>query len=181
MCIEPTELAVVQLAMERNLVADIVRNVQAIVRGVRGTRRDEMNVNDGASGPGVALVDGIAVAIDLQRAIEMRPRFNGALAVVLNFTAPKNRLAFFIGGLQFEPDIEGVYGAAGEEVSDFARAHNDVDTDVIAAADGCIGAFYRSGNGADFAGRAFGQRSIRLFANGERGREFRLSKFVARR
>jgi len=74
-----------------------------------------MDVNDGAGGPGVALVDGIAVAIDLERFVEVRARLNGAFAVVFDFSAPENGLALFVGGLKFEPDVEGVHGASGKK------------------------------------------------------------------
>ncbi len=80
-----------------------------------------------------------------------------AFAIVLDFAAPENGLAFFIGGLQLEPDIEGVHGAAGEEVADLARAHHDVDARVIAAADRRISSIDGSGDGTGFAGGTFGQ------------------------
>ena len=86
-----------------------------------------MDVDDGAGGPGVALVDGIAVAVDLERFVEVRAGFDGALAVVFDFAAPEDGLAFFVGGLEFEPDVEGVDGAAGEEVADLASEDDDVD------------------------------------------------------
>src|SRR5205823_679290 len=181
MRIEPTELAIVEFGVKRNLVASIVRNVEAIVCRVRGPRRNQMNVHNGASCPGVALVDGIAVAIDLQRAIEMRSRLDWAFAAVLNFTAPENGLAFFIGSLQLEPDVERVHGAAGEKVADLARTYDYIDSGVIAAANGCIGAIDGSSNGADFAGGALGKGSIRFLANGEGCREFWFSKFVVGR
>src|SRR5437588_7927463 len=39
-----------------------------------------------------------------------------AFAVVFNLAAPENGLAFFVGGLQFEPNIEGVYRPTREKV-----------------------------------------------------------------
>ena len=181
MRIEPTKLAIVEFGVKRNLVAGIVRNVEAIVRSVRGPRRDQMDVNHGASGPGISFVDGIAVAIDLERTVEVGARLDRTFAIVFDFAAPENRLAFFIGGLQLEPDIEGVHCAAGEEVADLARAHNHIHTGVIAAANGGVCTIDGSSNGADFAGGAFRKGSIRFFANGEGGREYRLSKFAVRR
>src|SRR5882724_12785868 len=89
------------------------RDVQAEVGGVGGAGRDEVNVNDGAGGPGVALVDGIAVAVDLERFVEVRAGLDGTSAIVIDFAAPENGLAFFVGGLEFEPDVEGVHGSAG--------------------------------------------------------------------
>jgi hypothetical protein len=114
-----------------------------------------MNINNGASRPGVPFVDGIAVPIDLQRTIEVRARLDGTFAIVLHFTAPENRLSFFIGGLQLQPNVESVYRAAGEEMSDLAGAHNDIHAGIVAAPHRRIGSIDGSGDGADFAGRAF--------------------------
>src|SRR5580704_11589233 len=99
-----------------------------------------MDINNGASGPGVAFVDGIAVPVNLKRAIEVRPGFDGAFTVVLDLPAPENRLPLFIRGLQFQPHIESVDRAAGEKVPDLACAYNDVHARVIAAAHGRISA-----------------------------------------
>src|SRR5258708_3607780 len=152
MRIEPAELAVVQLGMQRNSVARIFWYVETIVRGVRRARRNQMHVDDGACGPGVSLVDGIPVPIDLQRTIEVRPRLDRTFAIVLHFPAPENRLAFFICGLQFKPNIKSVNRAAGEEVPNFAGAYNDVHASFIAPTNRRIGAIDGSGDGADFAG-----------------------------
>src|ERR1700719_1532437 len=123
--------------MESEVFAYAFGDVEAEVGGIGGAGRDEVDVNDGAGGPGIALVDGIAVAIDLKRFVEMCAGFDGALAVVFNFAAPENGLAFFVGGLEFETDVEGV---AGEEVADFAGADDDVYLDIVTAADGVVGA-----------------------------------------
>ena len=156
MRIEPAELAIVELGVERNFVARIFGNVKTEVCCIRGTRRDQMDVHDRASGPGVALVDGIAVAIDLQRTIEVRSRFDGTFTVVLDFSAPEEYLAFFISRLQLEPDLEGVHRATWEKVADFAGTHDHVHAGVIAAAHGRVSAIDRSRNWADFAGGALG-------------------------
>ena len=116
-----------------------------------------MDVNNRACRPGVSFVDGISVPIDLQRTIEVRARLDRAFAVVLHLPAPENCLAFFISGLQLKPNVESVNRAAGEEVPDLARAHNDIHAGVIAAAHCRIGAIDGSGDGANFAGRAFRQ------------------------
>src|SRR5690242_9336388 len=137
-----------------------------------------MNVNDRASGPGVSLVDGIAVAIDLQRTIEMRSSLDGAFAVVLDFAAPENSLTFIVSGLQFEPDIEGVHRAAGEEMAGLANTHDNLGAGVVTAANGRIGAIDGGRDGADFTRGALRERSIGLVANGEGGRKFLLSKFA---
>ncbi len=153
--------------MQRDFVAGIFRNVQAVVRRVRGTRRNQMDVHRGAIRPGVALVDGMAMRIDEQRAVKVRPFFHWAFAVVFGFAAPEKRLAFLVGGLQLEPHVERIDRPAGEEVADLARAHNDVDTHIVAAAHLCIHTPQRSGDGSRFARRSPGQRSIRFFADSE--------------
>src|SRR6266478_3070767 len=124
MRVEPAELSVVELRMQRNLVAHIFWNMQTIVRGVRRARRNQMHVNYRARRPGVPLIDGIAVPVNLQGTIEMCTRLDQPLTAVFDFSAPENCLPFFIAGLQLKPYIECVHRAAGEEVPDFARAYN---------------------------------------------------------
>src|SRR5712692_8470740 len=172
MRIEPAELAIVQLGMQRNFVARTFWNVQTKMGGVRRSRRDQMDVNHRASGPRISLVDGIPVPIDLQRTIEVRPRLDRTFAIVLHFPAPENRLAFFICGLQFKPNIESVNCAAGEEVPNFAGAYNDIHASVIAPAHRRIGAIEGSGYGSDLAGWALRKRNVRFFSYGEGRREF---------
>src|SRR6266446_6328403 len=111
--IEPTELPIVELRMESDLVTRIFRNVQAIVRRIRRARWNESDVDNGPRRPSVSFIDGIAVPINLKRAIEVRAGLNGTLAIVLYLAAPENRLALFIGGLQFQPGVESVYRPAG--------------------------------------------------------------------
>src|SRR5713226_10728784 len=106
MRIEPAELPVVEPSMQGDLVAGIFRNVETIVRRVRRARRNQMDVDNGTSRPGVAFIDGIAVPINLQGAIEVRTRLDRALAIVFDSSAPDNRFTFFVGDLQLKPDIE---------------------------------------------------------------------------
>src|SRR5260370_40776083 len=92
-----------------------------------------MHVDHRARRPGVPLIDGIAVPIDLQRTIEVRTRLDRPLTAVFDFSAPENCLLFFIGGLQLKPYIECVHRAAWEEVPDFARAYNHIHARVTAS------------------------------------------------
>src|SRR6266481_2739671 len=151
MGVPPLELAVVEFRMERDVIAGVFGDMKMEVGGVGGAGRDEMDVDDGAGGPGIALVDGIAVAVNLKRFVEMRAGFDGTFAVVFDLAAPENGLAFFVGGLEFEPDIEGVHGAAGEEVADLAGADDYVNEDVVASANGGVHAAERGGDGTRFA------------------------------
>src|SRR2546421_9842731 len=102
MRVEPSELAIVELRMQCDFVACIFRTVQTVVCSVRRARRDQMDVNNGASRPSVSFVDGIAVPINLQRTIEVRPGLDRAFTIVLHHPAPENRLASFIRGLQLK-------------------------------------------------------------------------------
>ena len=52
--------------MQRDLAAGIFRNVQAVVHCVSRARRDQVHIDDRPGGPGIALVDRIAVLINLQ-------------------------------------------------------------------------------------------------------------------
>ena len=165
MRVVPTEFAVVQLGVKRDFVAAIFRNVQAIVGGVRSPGRNQMYVNDGARGPGIALVDDVAVAVNLEGTIKMRAGFDGAFAVVLDLAAPENRLAFFVGSLEFQPNVESIDSAAGEKVAYLARAHDDVDAHIVAAAHGSVGAIDGSGNRAKFTCRPFRQLGFGFFAD----------------
>src|SRR4029077_20036781 len=90
MRIKPAELAIVQFGMQCNLIARIFRNVQTKVRGVRGARGNEMDVNNGACRPRISFVNRIAVPVDLQRTVEVRPGLDRAFAVVLDLPAPEN-------------------------------------------------------------------------------------------
>ena len=64
--IPPGKLAIAQARFQLDMIASIRRNVQAIVNRIGSARRDQVNVNYGATGPGIALVDHVAVAINLQ-------------------------------------------------------------------------------------------------------------------
>src|SRR6266581_4257328 len=110
----------------------------------------------------------------------MRAGLDGAFTVVRYLTAPENGLAFFAGGLQFEPYVESIDGATGEEMADAAGSNDHIDANIIAATHSGIGAVDRSGNRANFARLPFWQRSLGFFAHGESGGEFLLAHFAAR-
>src|SRR5690349_11467761 len=118
-----------------------------IVHGVRRARRNEMHVNNRARSPSIALVDDMAVRIDLQRAIKMRARLDGTFPVVFDFATPKNGLAFFVGGLEFEPHVKGINGAARKEMANAAGSNDHIDAQIIATPDCSIGAINRGSYG----------------------------------
>jgi len=126
---------------------------------VGSARRDEVDVDDGAGGPGVALVDGIAVAIDLERFVEVAPPgFNGAFAVVFDFAAPEKWSGPFSSvAWSSSQTSKAVDGAAGEEVADFAGAYDDVYQDIVAAG----GRLRPRGRGGRVMGTRFASRAAR--------------------
>src|SRR5947207_10534407 len=69
----------------------------------------------------------------------MRAGLDGALAVILDPAAPENGLAFFVRGLQFQPNVEGIDSTAGEKVADLARSNDHVHANIIAAAHRSVG------------------------------------------
>src|SRR2546421_5424225 len=87
----------------------------------------------------------------------------------------KDLLAPVVGGFKFDPDIESIHRAAGKEMPDFARAHDDLNTNRLAAPHGCAD-FIEWAN--DLAGRRDERRLRseiqRLFAGGKGGCQSRL-------
>ena len=69
----------------------------------------------------------------------MRAGLDGALAVILDPAAPENGLAFFVRGLQFQPNVEGIDSTAGEKVADLARSNDHVHANIIAATHRSVG------------------------------------------
>ena len=120
------ELAVIQFGRERDGPCGVFRNLHAIMHHVGRARGNQAHVQHAARLPGIALVDHVAVAIDLKGAIEVRARFHRALAAILRLAAPEDHAAVGVLALQFQPYIGGVYGAAREEMADLARAHHHI-------------------------------------------------------
>jgi hypothetical protein len=176
--VEPLKLSIVQLGMQRDVFTGAFRNMHAEMHGICCARRDQMHVNDRTAGPSISFVDGIAVRIDLQGLVEMRTRFNRALAVVGRFAAPEDGLPSVVGGLQFQPHVEGVDGSAREEMTDFARSHDNIDQHFVAATHGCIHASQGSGDWASLARRATRQGSICFLADGKCGGELLFRQLV---
>ncbi len=133
-----------------NAVAGVGRNLKAEVRRVCCAGRNEVGVNGGARGPGIAFIDGIAVRIDQERTVEMRAGIDGAFAFVGGAAAPEDYAAFVVRGGEFEPAIECVHCAARKEVAHLARAYDDIEAVGAVAADGSGGAVEGSGELAYF-------------------------------
>jgi len=92
------------------------------------------------------------VSVNLKGTIEVRAFFYWALAIIVDFAAPENSLAFVVGTLQFQPSVICIDRTAGEKVSDFLGAHNDIDSNCIAAAKWRLHAVQRRGDRQDFSG-----------------------------
>ena len=140
--------------MKRDLVPGIFRDEHAVVHRVGRAGRNQAHIHDRARRPRVALVDRIAVRIDLQRPVEVRSLLYRTLAVILDHAAPENGLAFVVGALQFEPGIVGIDGPTGEKVSDLLGAHHHIHANRVAAAQGRLHAIQRRGDGRDFTRRS---------------------------
>ena len=117
--------------MERDFVAGILRDVQTIMGGVSCAWRNQMNINHGAGGPGIALVDSVAMCVYLQRAIKMGALFHRAFAVIFHHAAPKDGLALVVGPFQFKPGVIGVHCPAGKKVSDLFSADDHIHAHCI--------------------------------------------------
>src|SRR5208283_2969605 len=132
----PGKFPVAEARRQGDLAARLLGNFHAEVHGVGGAGRAQTHVYDGARGPGVALVDRVAVRVDLQRAVEVRSLFHRTFAVVLDHATPENRLALVVDAFKFEPSVVGIDGAAGKKMPDAFGAHHDIDANGIAATDG---------------------------------------------
>ena len=90
------------------------------------------------------------MAIDLEICRSAR-RVRQGLCRRLRSCRSRKWSGLFVDGLEFEPDVEGVHGAAGEEVADFTGADYDVDGDIITTADGGVDATEWRGDGTGFS------------------------------
>src|SRR5262249_37878525 len=116
----------------------ILRDSHSVVNGVGGPGRYQTNVGERPRGPSIPLVNRIAVAVELQRPVEVSAFLNGTLSVIFHPSAPENSAAVVVRSLKLEPDVESVHGAAREEVPDLARADDDVDAIRLSRPDGRI-------------------------------------------
>ncbi len=166
--VDPGELAVVHPRHQMNVAACVFRDLQPEVNRVCGPRRNQVHVHRRAVGPGVALVGGIAVRVNGQRAVKLRAGIHGALALILHHAAPEEDLALIVGGFQFQPAVEGIDRSSGEEVPHADRAHHHVHASGLARHNGSLHTIERRGHGSHIrlASHA-GDVLLRLFAHGE--------------
>ena len=107
---------------------------------VGGSWWDQVDPGRRARGNGVALVDRVAVAIDQARGIEMGPPIDRTAATIFDDARPKYDASVFVGGLEFQPDIIGIDGATGKEVSHVAGADDKINTGLLASSESHVGA-----------------------------------------
>ena len=105
----------------------VLRNVQEVVDRIGGAGLNGVDIEYAARLPGIALVDLIAIGVELIRLIKMCPGLYRAFAAIFRLATPEDHFASRIRGLKFQPDIEGIERAAREEVPDLARTDDDVD------------------------------------------------------
>ncbi len=82
--IEPGKLAVLKPGLEMDLTGDIGRNFEPVMHGIGSARRNQPHIDERTCGPCIALVDRVAVLIELERTIEVGAGIDRPLAVVLN-------------------------------------------------------------------------------------------------
>src|SRR5205823_3232259 len=98
--------------------------------------RNQPHVSHRACRPCIALVDRIAMLVELQAAIKMRARVDRPFPPVRDGTAVQEYAPFVIDGLQLDPDVERVNSPAREKVADLPRADDDVDAERFATSHG---------------------------------------------
>ena len=96
----------------------------------------------------------------------MRARLDRSAALVGGLAAPENRLAMGVLADKLEPDVEGIYRSAWEEMSDLACAHHDVEPHRRSGRQNWRGAIERRRQLADFADHD-GRILLGLFADRE--------------
>src|SRR5436190_6291947 len=129
------KLPVIQLRGERNRTAHVFRDPDPEMTDICRSGRNEADVQNAARLKCIALVDRIAVSVELIRAVEMRAGLHWSAAFVGHLAAPENDPPVGVARLELEPDVERVDGPSGKEVSDLTRPYDDVDADRRAGLD----------------------------------------------
>src|SRR5205807_2376227 len=94
---------------------------------VRRAGWNQSYISHGARHPGIALVDAVAMLVELQAAIEMRPLFDRPAPAVFHIAAVEDRPPLVVDRFKLDPHIERINGAAWKEVPDLARADDQIE------------------------------------------------------
>src|SRR2546426_11784731 len=91
--------------------------------------RNQAHVEDRTGRPCIALVNGIAMFIQLERFVKVSSRldrpFAAAARLILGHSAPIEDVPLFIFALQLSPDVKRVYRSARKKMTYVARPRDD--------------------------------------------------------
>src|SRR5947207_855223 len=80
----PGEFSIAQPRLQLDLAARVLRNLQPVVDGVSRPRWYQADINHCSAGPGIALVDRVAVAVNLKRAVKVGALFHRPFSIVFD-------------------------------------------------------------------------------------------------
>src|SRR2546425_10104165 len=102
--------------------------------------RNQAHVEHRSGRPRVALVDCIAMLVQLERFVKVSAGLERSFAftagLIVSHSAPVESVAFFIFTLQLGPDVKRVYRSARKEMTYVARPYDDVDGDCFSSPHG---------------------------------------------
>src|SRR5262245_44963636 len=125
--VPPAKLAVVERGSECDALAGMLGDAQTIVHYIGRAWGNGLGIDQGTRRPGVAFIDLVAMLIDQEGAVEVRPRLYWSAAPVGHSTAPEEHLAQVVHGLELDPDVKSINGATGKEMPHTAVAYHHLD------------------------------------------------------
>src|SRR5258708_3145066 len=164
----PGKFPVEQARVQRDVIGCIFWDMHAVMHSVGGARGYQSHIDHSARSPGIPLVDGIAVGVDLQRAVEVRAFFYRAFAAIFDCAAPENCLPFVVDGFQFKPCVVSVDRATGKKMSDLFCAHDYIHAYSVAATQRRLNTVEGSSDGSNLPTGFGGYFALSFFADGER-------------
>src|SRR6516164_99160 len=139
---------------------------------VSRARRNQAYIYNRPRRPRIALVDEIAMFVNLQRAVEVRSGIDRSAGIGL--AAPEEHLALVVHGFHLYPGLGSVHSATRKKVSNLAGAHDNVDARAVAATDGSVHLVERSAERRDFSGRLARGLHLCFLAHGKCRLQLRL-------
>src|SRR5690242_11311616 len=159
-----------EASLEINPPCGALGNSHTVVDRVRCSWGYESDVGKRARGPRIPFVDGISVAVELQRPVEVRAFFDRTFSAVFNHPAPEDDAPGVVSRLKLEPDIESVDCTSWEEMSDLARSNHDIHFVRFSGPDYRFHAIDRRSQRRKLH-VACGGTNISFFTDGKRGRQ----------